>query len=87
VPYFFLVTMTGLEPSQLQGSAAVPPNVNSLVRPMLTDLYQLSMAYAYWDAGRHNLPAVFELYFRSNRMFESATSILSSVFDRTVSRI
>ncbi|MCX6743718.1 MAG: nicotinate phosphoribosyltransferase [Candidatus Parcubacteria bacterium] len=37
---------------------------NSLVNPMLTDLYQLTMAYAYWKSGRHNDPAVFDLFFR-----------------------
>lgn len=32
--------------------------------PLLTDLYQFTMAYAYWRAGRHREPAVFELFFR-----------------------
>ncbi|XP_043076170.1 nicotinate phosphoribosyltransferase [Puntigrus tetrazona] len=36
------------------------------VPPLLTDLYQFTMAYAYWRAGRHNEPAVFELFFRDN---------------------
>lgn len=31
---------------------------------MLTDMYQISMTYAYWKAGRHNHPAVFDLFFR-----------------------
>ncbi|KAK7134056.1 hypothetical protein R3I94_015798 [Phoxinus phoxinus] len=36
------------------------------VPPLLTDLYQFTMAYAYWRARRHNEPAVFELFFRDN---------------------
>ena len=31
---------------------------------MLNDMYQLTMAYAYWKAGRHEDHAVFELFFR-----------------------
>lgn len=40
--------------------------VNPLVGPLLTDFYQISMAYTYWKHGRHERPAVFELYFRKN---------------------
>uniref|UniRef100_H3G920 Nicotinate phosphoribosyltransferase n=1 Tax=Phytophthora ramorum TaxID=164328 RepID=H3G920_PHYRM len=39
---------------------------NSLVGPMLTDLYQITMVYAYWKVGRHNDHAVFDLFFRKN---------------------
>ena len=46
----------------------VPPPTNSLVTAMLTDLYQITMAYAHWKNGRQDDPAVFELFFRkSNR--------------------
>jgi nicotinate phosphoribosyltransferase len=31
---------------------------------LLTDLYQLTMAYGYWKLGRADLPAVFHLFFR-----------------------
>ena len=34
--------------------------VNPLVGPLLTDFYQISMAYTYWKHGRHERPAVFE---------------------------
>lgn len=34
--------------------------------PMLTDLYQLTMAYAYWKNGKQDDPAVFDLFFRKN---------------------
>jgi len=47
-------------------SALPPLPTNSLVSPMLTDLYQITMAYAYWKANRHNECAVFELFFRKN---------------------
>jgi len=32
--------------------------------PLETDLYQLTMAYAYWKAGRHEEEAVFDVFFR-----------------------
>jgi nicotinate phosphoribosyltransferase len=31
---------------------------------LLTDLYQLTMAYAYWKAGRAKQEAIFQLFFR-----------------------
>ena len=31
---------------------------------MLTDLYQLTMAYGYWKSGRAEREAVFHLFFR-----------------------
>ena len=34
------------------------------MNPLLTDLYQLTMSYAEWKAGRHMTPCVFEMYFR-----------------------
>ena len=39
---------------------------NQLVNPMLTDFYQITMAYAYWKARVHEEEAVFELFFRKN---------------------
>ena len=32
---------------------------------LLTDLYQLTMAYGYWRSGRHDQRVAFHLYFRS----------------------
>ncbi|XP_065085302.1 nicotinate phosphoribosyltransferase isoform X1 [Ochlerotatus camptorhynchus] len=39
---------------------------NSVVQPLLTDLYQITMAYAYWKSGKIDDHAVFDLFFRSN---------------------
>lgn len=33
---------------------------------MISDFYQLTMAYAYWKAGKTSDQAVFELFFRTN---------------------
>ncbi|KAF7045186.1 hypothetical protein CFC21_054320 [Triticum aestivum] len=48
------------------GGGAVPRPTNPMVTPLLTDLYQFSMAYAYWKAGKHLDRAVFDLYFRKS---------------------
>ncbi|XP_026320366.1 nicotinate phosphoribosyltransferase isoform X1 [Hyposmocoma kahamanoa] len=39
---------------------------NGIVQPLLTDLYQITMAYAYWKSGKTNDVAVFDLFFRAN---------------------
>ncbi|XP_060805469.1 nicotinate phosphoribosyltransferase isoform X2 [Amyelois transitella] len=39
---------------------------NGIVQPLLTDLYQITMAYAYWKSGKVNDVAVFDLFFRNN---------------------
>ncbi len=39
---------------------------NSLVTPLLTDKYELTMAYGYWKLRKHEMPAVFDLHFRRN---------------------
>jgi nicotinate phosphoribosyltransferase len=40
---------------------------SSVVQPLLTDRYQISMAYAYWKSGKHQEAATFDLFFRKNR--------------------
>jgi nicotinate phosphoribosyltransferase len=37
-----------------------------VISPLLTDLYQLTMAYGYWKLGLHDREAVFQLFFRKN---------------------
>ncbi|MED6149774.1 Nicotinate phosphoribosyltransferase 2 [Stylosanthes scabra] len=48
------------------GVGAIDGPTNPMVTPLLTDLYQFTMAYAYWKAGKHQERAVFDLYFRKN---------------------
>ncbi|XP_066479801.1 nicotinate phosphoribosyltransferase [Tiliqua scincoides] len=45
------------------GEATGLPRVRGSLA-LLTDLYQFTMAYGYWRAGRHREPARFELFFR-----------------------
>ncbi|XP_067011033.2 nicotinate phosphoribosyltransferase isoform X2 [Anabrus simplex] len=39
---------------------------SGVIQPLLTDLYQITMAYAYWKSGKIGDEAVFDLYFRKN---------------------
>ncbi|XP_037709421.1 nicotinate phosphoribosyltransferase isoform X3 [Drosophila subpulchrella] len=41
-------------------------NQNGVVQPLLTDLYQITMAYAYWKSEKTDDTAVFDLFFRNN---------------------
>lgn len=36
------------------------------MNPLLTDMYQVTMSYAEWKAGRAEDHAIFEAYFRKN---------------------
>lgn len=45
---------------------------------LLTDLYQLTMAYGYWRAGKQTDEAVFHLYFRENP-FEGGFTIAAGL--------
>ncbi|KAK9948937.1 hypothetical protein M0R45_004490 [Rubus argutus] len=60
-----------------QVSKVLDGPINPMVTPLLTDLYQFTMAYAYWKAGKHNERAVFDLYFRKNP-FGGETKSISS---------
>ncbi|KAM4574722.1 nicotinate phosphoribosyltransferase [Fundulus diaphanus] len=55
-------------------------SVRERAPPLLTDLYQFTMAYAYWRAGRHQEPAVFELFFRDNP-FGGGFSLFAGLHD------
>ncbi|XP_071954221.1 nicotinate phosphoribosyltransferase-like [Antedon mediterranea] len=47
--------------TEFLSSSEVP---NGVVQPLLTDLYQITMAYAYWKCEKRTSNAVFDLYFR-----------------------
>jgi len=47
-------------------------------RALLTDLYQLTMAYGYWKSGRAEREAVFHLFFR-NAPFKSGFTIAAGL--------
>lgn len=49
-----------------EGSHSLVTHEDRIVCPLLTDMYQLTMAYSYWKANRHLLIAVFDLFFRRN---------------------
>ena len=42
----------------IDSGRVIAPPTNPMVTPLLTDLYQFTMAYAYWKAGKHNEQAV-----------------------------
>lgn len=48
--------------------------------PLLTDLYQLTMAYGYWKTGTHEREAVFHLFFRKPP-FASGYSLVAGLAD------
>ena len=39
---------------------------NPIIQPLLTDMYQITMARAYWKHNRAEEMAVFDLFFRKN---------------------
>ncbi len=66
-------------PSKLKREPA--PGPNPLAHSaLLTDLYELTMAYAYWKAGKKNQEAVFHLYFR-NQPFAGGFTIANGLAD------
>lgn len=63
-----------------EACALMERSVRERVPPLLTDLYQFTMAYAYWRAGRHQQPAVFEMFFRDNP-FDGGFSLFAGLHD------
>lgn len=53
-------------PVLLSAVMASSPHGSRPSLALLTDLYQLTMAYGYWKLGRHDREAVFHLYARKH---------------------
>lgn len=52
----------------------------SVAAALLTDLYQLTMAYGYWKAGKADQEATFHLFFRKNP-FQGGFTIAAGLAD------
>mmetsp|Transcript_23100 Transcript_23100/g.44852 ORF Transcript_23100/g.44852 Transcript_23100/m.44852 type:complete len:561 (+) Transcript_23100:61-1743(+) len=51
--------------ASVRESGMDPTPVSSVVTPLLTDMYQVTMCYGYWKAGRHEMLAAFDCFFRT----------------------
>ena len=58
----------------------LPPVSRYRGSALLTDLYQLTMAYAYWKTGTHRKESVFHLFFR-RAPFQSGYAIAAGLHD------
>ncbi|CAG2106981.1 unnamed protein product [Medioppia subpectinata] len=47
-------------------NSGVNPCCKAIHLPLLTDLYQITMAYGYWKSDKCNQNSVFDLFFRKN---------------------
>ncbi|KAJ8020287.1 Nicotinate phosphoribosyltransferase [Holothuria leucospilota] len=51
---------------------------NGVVQSLLTDLYEVTMAYSYWKNGKQNCHAIFDVFFRKNP-FEGEFTIFAGL--------
>ena len=65
-------------------TAVLGPYGQSLA--LLTDLYELTMAYGYWKSGMAERESVFHLYFRTNEPFRRFENAIQSSRDFVVAR-
>lgn len=56
----------GVESCEREGKLqeTLAPPTNPMVSALLTDMYQITMAYAYWKAGKHQDRAVYVVALR-----------------------
>ena len=79
-------------PPHAGGIEDVGTTFNPLCSPLLTDLYQLTMCYAYWKANRHLQPSTFELFFRKNpfkgefTIFAGLTEVIAFIRNWSLTR-
>ncbi len=58
----------------------IPEPMSATASALLTDLYQVTMAYGYWKTGKAEQEAVFHLFFRKNA-FEGGFTLASGLED------
>ncbi len=63
-PYTYQGTRVGSRFDPVLIHAYAPKIMSIRLSPLFTDLYQLTMAQAYFAAGKHQDKAVFEMFFR-----------------------
>ena len=66
--------------SRVEYSLPGTERINTVIEPLLTDLYQITMAYAYWKSGKENTIATFDLFFRKNP-FKGEFTIFAGLSD------
>lgn len=71
-------------PSSAQSGRVIEGPTNPMVTPLLTDLYQFTMAYAYWKAGKHQERAVWVFIFGFFIQYSGAATYSESMDIKTL---